>query len=178
MAELTTIARPYAKAAFLFAQESDALDQWEQMLGLVASVAEDTAMHEFLDQPGLDGATKTQAFVDVCGEQLDEKGVNFIAQMAEHKRLDALPVVFQLYHELLAQSRQTTEVELISAYDLDDAETGTLVAALKKRLGRDVTVSSRVDPSLIGGVLVRAGDTVIDGSVRGRLDRLAEQLNS
>lgn len=178
MAELTTIARPYAKAAFLFARENDALDEWEQMLGLVASVAEEPAVHEFLDQPGLDSAAKAAAFVEVCGDQLNEQGAHFIAQLAEHKRLAALPIVFELYHQLLAQARQTTEVELVSAYELADAETDKLVAALKKRLGRDVIVSSRVDASLIGGVLVRAGDTVIDGSVRGRLNRLAEQLNS
>lgn len=178
MAELTTIARPYAKAAFLFAQEHDVLEQWEQMLGLAASVSEDPVVHEFLDRPELDGATKTRAFVDICGEQLDEAGANFIAQLSERKRLQILPAIFELFHELLAQSRQITEVELVSAFDLDDAETEKLVAALKKRLGREVTVSKRVNPSLIGGVLVRAGDTVIDGSVRGRLNRLAEQLNS
>lgn len=178
MAELTTIARPYAKAAFLFAQENNALEQWEQMLGLAASVSEDPVMHQFLDQPGLDSAAKTEAFVEVCGEQLDQQGANFIAQLAERKRLSMLPTIFELFHQLLAQSRQVTEVELVSAFELDDAETQTLVDAMKKRLGRDVTVSSRVDASLIGGVLIRAGDTVIDGSVRGRLVRLAEQLNS
>ena len=81
-------------------------------------------------------------------------------------------------HELLAEQQQFTDVEMISAFELDDAATDKLVAALKKRLGTEVNVTTSVDQSLIGGVLVRAGDTVIDGSVRGRLNRLAEQLNS
>lgn len=89
-----------------------------------------------------------------------------------------MPIILQLFHELLAQEQRFTDVELISAFDLDDAATEKLVTALKKRLGTDVNVTTSVDQSLIGGVLVRAGDTVIDGSVRGRLNRLAEQLNS
>ncbi len=169
MAELTTIARPYAKAAFVFAKEHDALEQWEKMLGLAAAV---------LDQPELDDATKVSAFAEVCGDELDESARNFVAQLTQNKRLPLLPIILQLFHELLAEQQQFTDVEMISAFELDDAATDKLVAALKKRLGTEVNVTTSVDQSLIGGVLVRAGDTVIDGSVRGRLNRLAEQLNS
>lgn len=178
MAELTTVARPYAKAAFLFAQENNALAHWEKMLGLVATVARDPAMNAYLDQPELDSAAKARAFAEVCGDELDEHGVNFITQCAEHKRLDALPEIYQLFHELLAVVEKTADVELISAFPLSDQEMETLAAALKKRLDSNVNINSRVDSSLIGGVVIRAGDTVIDGSVRGRLARLAEQLNT
>ena len=89
-----------------------------------------------------------------------------------------MPVILELFHALLAAEQQFTDVELVSAFEMDDAVAEKLVAALKKRLGTDVNVTTSVDQSLIGGVLVRAGDTVIDGSVRGRLNRLAEQLNS
>lgn len=178
MAELTTIARPYAKAAFVFAKEHDALEQWEKMLGLAAAVAGDASMRAYLDQPELDDATKVSAFAEVCGDELDESGCNFVAQLAQNKRLPLLPIILQLFHELLAEQQQFTDVEMISAFELDDAATDKLVAALKKRLGTEVNVTTSVDQSLIGGVLVRAGDTVIDGSVRGRLNRLAEQLNS
>ena len=178
MAELTTIARPYAKAAFVFAKEHDALEQWEKMLGLAAAVAGDASMRAYLDQPELDDAAKVSAFAEVCGDELDESGCNFVAQLAQNKRLPLLPIILQLFHELLAEQQQFTDVEMISAFELDDAATDKLVAALKKRLGTEVNVTTSVDQSLIGGVLVRAGDTVIDGSVRGRLNRLAEQLNS
>ncbi|KZY29046.1 F0F1 ATP synthase subunit delta [Alcanivorax sp. HI0083] len=178
MAELTTIARPYAKAAFVFAKEHDALEQWEKMLGLAAAVAGDASMRAYLDQPELDDATKVSAFAEVCGDELDESARNFVAQLTQNKRLPLLPIILQLFHELLAEQQQFTDVEMISAFELDDAATDKLVAALKKRLGTEVNVTTSVDQSLIGGVLVRAGDTVIDGSVRGRLNRLAEQLNS
>ena len=178
MAELTTIARPYAKAAFVFAKEHDALEQWEKMLGLAAAVAGDASMRAYLDQPELDDATKVSAFAEVCGDELDESGRNFVAQLTQNKRLPLLPIILQLFHELLAEQQQFTDVEMISAFELDDAATDKLVAALKKRLGTEVNVTTSVDQSLIGGVLVRAGDTIIDGSVRGRLNRLAEQLNS
>ncbi len=178
MAELTTIARPYAKAAFVFAKEHDALEQWEKMLGLAAAVAGDASMRAYHDQPELDDATKVSAFAEVCGDELDESARNFVAQLTQNKRLPLLPIILQLFHELLAEQQQFTDVEMISAFELDDAATDKLVAALKKRLGTEVNVTTSVDQSLIGGVLVRAGDTVIDGSVRGRLNRLAEQLNS
>lgn len=178
MAELTTIARPYAKAAFVFAKEQGALDKWEKMLGLAAAVAGDASMRAYLDQPELDDAAKVSAFAEVCGDELDESGRNFIAQLAHNKRLPLLPVILELFHALLAAEQQFTDVELVSAFEMDDAVAEKLVAALKKRLGTDVNVTTSVDQSLIRGVLVRAGDTVIDGSVRGRLNRLAEQLNS
>ena len=178
MAELTTIARPYAKAAFVFAKEQGALDKWEKMLGLAAAVAGDASMRAYLDQPELDDAAKVSAFAEVCGDELDESGRNFIAQLAHNKRLPLLPVILELFHARLAAEQQFTDVELVSAFEMDDAVAEKLVAALKKRLGTDVNVTTSVDQSLIGGVLVRAGDTVIDGSVRGRLNRLAEQLNS
>lgn len=178
MAELTTIARPYAKAAFLFAQESNALEQWEKMLGLAAAVASDASMRAYLDQPELDYAVKANAIAEVCGDELDGNVRNFISQLASNKRLALLPTILELFHELLAAQQQVTDVELVSALELDDAAVEKLVAAMKKRLGQDVNVSTSVDQGLIGGVIIRAGDTVIDGSVRGRLNRLAEQLNS
>ncbi|HIK75016.1 MAG TPA: F0F1 ATP synthase subunit delta, partial [Alcanivorax sp.] len=174
----TTIARPYAKAAFLFAKEQNGLAEWEQMLGLAAAVAQDATMRAYLDQPELDSETQAKAIADVCGDELNESARNFIAQLADNKRLALLPTIFMLFHELLAEDQRIIDVELIAPFELEDAETDSLVAALKKRLGQDVQVSTSVDESLIGGVLVRAGDTVIDGSVRGRLNRLAEQLNS
>lgn len=179
MAELTTIARPYAKAAFRFAQEQNAFAQWETMLGLAAAVADDPAMRSFLRQPSLGGKQKADAFIDVCGEDvLDESGRNFVALLADNGRLALVPVIFTLFHALVAEQQAIVDAEIVSAHELDAADVERLVAALKKRLGREVRATSTVDASLQGGVVIRAGDTVIDGSVRGRLARLAEQMNS
>lgn len=178
MAELTTIARPYAKAAFLFAKERNALGEWEKMLGLAAAVARDATVRTYLDQPGLDSSKQIAVFEEVCGDELDENVRNFLAQMASNKRLTLLPIVVALFHDFLATDQRIMDVELISAYPLEDAETDKLASVLKEHLGQEVQVSTSVDEALIAGVLVRAGDTVIDGSVRGRLTRLAEQLNS
>ena len=178
MAELTTIARPYAKAAFLFASENNALDKWEDSLALLAALVDEPQMAAALGNPRLTDAEKATALAEVCGDQLDDGVKNLVAQLAQNKRLGLLPTIHALYHALMAEQQKFADVEVLSAFELDDAETDKLVAALKKRLGVEVRVRKAVDQSLIGGVLVRAGDTVIDSSVRGRLQKLAEQLNS
>jgi F-type H+-transporting ATPase subunit delta len=179
MAELTTIARPYAKAAFQFAREANALEQWEKMLGVAAAVAEEPSVRAFLAKPELPSTRKAEIFADICGaEVLDEQGRNFVSLLAQNNRLSVLPLVFQLFHELVAEQEAFVDAQIISAHELEAAEVERLVELLKKRLGREIRATSAVDESLIGGVVIRAGDTVIDGSVRGRLARLTEQLNS
>lgn len=178
MAELTTLARPYAKAAFLHAQEQNALDQWEAMLGLAAAVVRDPAMQAALDDPARRAEQRAELLNEVCGDELDEGARHFIHQLAQNKRLSLLPVIARLFHDLLAAQKRFQDVEVLSAFELESGEAEKLAEALKRRLGLDVNVSTAVDDALIGGVVVRAGDTVIDGSVRGRLNRLAERLNS
>lgn len=178
MAELTTIARPYAKAAFLHAQETGALEKWESMLQLAAAVVRDGAMRAALEAPQRGAGERARLMIEVCGEELDEGAQNFIHQLSQNKRLSLLPVIAQLFHRLMAAQQRFQDVEVTSAFELEDGETQKLSDSLKQRLGMEVNVSTSVDDSLIGGVLVRAGDTVIDGSVRGRLNRLAERLNS
>ena len=178
MAELTTIARPYAKAAFMFASEANALEQWEKMLAVAAAVTEEPTVRALLSRPELALSRKSEIFADLCGDVLDEHGRNFISLLAQHDRLSVLPLVFQLFHELVAEQEAFVDAQIISAHELDAAEVERIVDALKKRLGREIRATSAVDESLIGGVVIRAGDTVIDGSVRGRLARLTEQLNS
>jgi len=178
MAELSTIARPYAKAVFQYARENAALAEWERMLAVAAAVAEDPRMSQWLSQPQIDNTAKAAAFAEVCGDVLDESARNLLVQLAENKRLGLLPAIFALFHELYAEQQQVLDAEFTSAHDLQEAEIQKLVEVLKKRFGREVRATTSVDPTLIGGVLVRVGDTVIDGTVRGRLGRLAEQLNS
>ena len=182
MAELTTIARPYAKAAFMFAREANALEQWEKTLAVAAVVAGEAAMADFLAKPELSSSQKVEIFSDTCAEvlkaPLDEHGKNLISLLAQNDRLSVLPLVYQLFHELVAEAQSFVDARIFSAHELEAGEVERLVESLRKRLGREIRATSVIDESLIGGVIIRAGDTVIDGSVRGRLARLADQMKS
>ena len=178
MAELTTLARPYARAAFLLATEQDALEPWEQVLSLAAAAVEEPRVRELLERPELGSEEKVRALVNLCGDACGKVQEAFLGEMARMKRLALLGEVARQFHRLVAEHRKFADVELVSAFELKDEQTRELAEALQRRLGMEVKLSSRVDPSLVGGVIVQAGDTVIDGSLRGRLKRLSEQLNS
>lgn len=178
MAELTTIARPYAKAAFQFAEEAGALTQWSAMLGFAAKVAADETVAQLLANPKIAAEQKAEYFLQLCSDQLNPAGRNFIALLARNKRLQALPAIAELFEELKSQREQSVDVEIVSAFALTPDQASKLVAPLKKRLGREVNVTTSVDATILGGAIIKAGDLVIDGSVKGKLARLAETLNS
>jgi len=177
MSELTTVARPYAKAAFDFALEAKAVDSWLAQLTFAAEVAKDDTIIGYLTG----GASVEQAqtlFINVCGEQIDEKGQNFIKVLAENERLLVLPQVLEQYAALKAEYEQEVTVDVTSAVKLKVAQTKTLSAALEKRLARKVKLNCIVDKSIVSGLIIQAGDMVIDGSVQGKLSRLATTLQS
>ena len=177
MAETSTVARPYAKAAFEFAQAQGALDAWSGMLASAAQVANNDAMlADVLGNPRLSSVEKTDLFVDVCGEALDEEGRNFLQTLGRRNRLAALPAIAEQFELLKAQQEKRMDVTIVSAYPLDAKQEDTLASALAKRLNREITITTQVDSALLGGVILRAGDTVIDGSGRGRLARLRDAL--
>jgi F-type H+-transporting ATPase subunit delta len=178
MAELTTLARPYAKAAFEYAREHDALGQWSQELALAAAVSADARLARQLASPSQTAAEQVALLVRVCDEQLSAPLRNFLAVLADNKRLALLPQIAVLFEAMRAAHERAVEVELVSAYELDEAVTQRLRQALEKKLERSVKLRSTTDASLLGGVLIRAGDLVIDGSVRGRLNKLAAAMNS
>lgn len=178
MAELTTLARPYAKAAFEYADNQNALQGWSEMLALAAVVSVDSIIQKLLSAPSYTAQQKADAFTEVCGEHLDANAKNLISILAENKRLGLLPFVAELYEGLKAQRERSVDVEVKSAFELPGDLQDKLANALRAKLNRDVNLTSSVDKSLLGGVLIRAGDTVIDGSVRGRLAKLAEAMNS
>lgn len=175
MSELTTVARPYAKAAFDFALEQSQLDKWQAMLEFSAVVAEHEEVAEFINS-SLSSAKIAEAFIAICADQLDQYGQNFIRIMAENKRLTALPSVLKAFLELRAAHESTKEVEVISATELSKAQKTKIATAMEKRLDCKVRIVSRVDSSLLAGVIIRYDDTVIDGSSRGQLNRLATEL--
>jgi len=178
MAELTTVARPYAKAAFQFAEEKGQLAEWSTMLSFTAAVVEDSVVAGILDDPKLTTDQQLEMFTQICADQLDEGGKNFVALLAGNKRLFALSAISELYEKLKAEKEQSVDVKIISAFDVTADQVTNLGNALKKRLDRQVNIESEVDRSLIGGLIIRAGDIVIDGSVRGKLAKLAETMSA
>ena len=177
MAELSTLARPYAKAAFEFARDNSALAQWSDMLVTAGQIAQQAKVAELLASPSLTSGQMADTFCGLCGDELTAQAVNFIGALAKNKRLLLLPQISEQFQALKAQQEQTVEVDVTSAFELSEAEEAQLAQAFSTKLSRDVKLSSTVDASLIGGVVVRAGDTVIDGSVRSKLAQLADVVS-
>ena len=177
MSELTTVARPYAKAAFEFAVEAKAIDTWHSMLVFAAEVSKNETMTTYLS--GSVSVEQAQdIFLKVCDDQIDSKGQNFIKVMAENGRLLALPEVAVQFGELKAEYEKEVTVDVTSAVELSAAQEATIGAALEKRLDRKVKLNCKVDASVVSGLVIKAGDMVIDGSVQGKLNRLATTLQS
>lgn len=176
MAQLTTMARPYARAAFETATQGGELKAWSSMLSLLGSLMLNRKVAEYLAAPSRNTGEKTQMLIDLCGSELDAKGQNFVLVLAANKRLALLPEISSIFEELKAEHEKTVDVEVISAFAMDAAAESKLATALKQRLQRDVKLNTRIDRSLIGGLIVRTGDLVIDGSVRGKLNKLSESI--
>jgi len=177
MSELTTVARPYAKAAFDFAVETKAIDSWLTQLTFAAEVAKDETIKGYLSG----GASVEQSqtlFLNVCGDQVNSQGQNFLKVMAENERLLVLPLVLEHFLALKAEFDQEISVDVTSAVEITAEQKTTLSAALEKRLARKVKLNCNIDANIVSGLIVKAGDTVIDGSVQGKLSRLATTLQS
>lgn len=176
MAELATIARPYARAAFEHAQSAGKLSQWTDALAAAAATVNEPAVDKLLNHPRVTPSQLVELIADVAGGRLDNDSRNFIATLAENGRLGLLPQIAAMYEALRAEAESRAEVAVISAAPLDATQQQRLAGALKKRLQREVHLQCSVDPSLVGGAIVRCGDLVIDGSVKVRLARLADTV--
>jgi F-type H+-transporting ATPase subunit delta len=177
MSDTTTQARPYARAVFKLAQEQGDLKGWSGRLGLMALVAADPTMLALVQSPRVNAAQLAELFAGICGKELGGEGQNLVRLLADNDRLAALPEIAALYEIDRAEAEGTVEAELVSAQPVDEAQQNKIRDALKARLNREVSLTSRIDPELLGGAVIRAGDMVIDGSVRGRLNKLAGILN-
>ena len=177
MAELTTLARPYAKAAFERAREGDALAGWSEMLALAAAVIADERVAERVAGNPLVDAEDAAGFVlDVGGDRFTEEFANLIRLMADNRRLILLPEVSRQFARYRAEAERTLDVEVTTAVDAPEGFADQLAEALKKRYERDVNVTLKRDETLLGGAVVRAGDTVIDGSLKGKLSALVSEI--
>ena len=176
MAELTTIARPYAEAAFRIAREENALPVWSQMLRFLSDVTADPQAAAALDNPKLTAADKTALLLSIGGERLDATGRNFVRVLVEADRVAVLPQIRTLFETLKNNADGVAKARIDSAFPLSDGETAELKAALEKRFGRKIEATVNVDPALGGGARITVGDTVIDGTIEAQLAAMATQL--
>jgi F-type H+-transporting ATPase subunit delta len=176
MAELTTIARPYAEAAFRLAQQQGALPQWSQMLGLVSQVAADPQMAAALDNPKLTAADKEALLLKVCGERLDNYGRNFVRVLVDADRIGVLPQIAALFDGLRDDAEGVARARIDTAFPLTDSELADIRAGLERHFGKKIEATVSVDPELIGGARITVGDTVIDGTVQAKLAAMESRL--
>jgi F-type H+-transporting ATPase subunit delta len=173
MTQALTLARPYARAAFAIARDAAGFAPWSQALGFAARIAADPQVAALLGNPKL---TDTDAVALLSPDGADGSFSRFLALLADNRRLTLLPEIAGLYEDLRADAERVVKATVTSAAALPTAELDSIRAALMKRFGRDVAIETAVDESLIGGAVIDAGDVVIDGSLRGKLDRLQSAL--
>lgn len=176
MAELTTLARPYAKAAFEFADSANALDTWSKALQSLSAVITDEKVSIALSNPLATTEQHAQTVIDLMGEELDAKAQNFVCNIAANKRLELLTEISELFDLMKANREQILDVKIQSAFDMTEEQKNKLADALGKNLKRNVSLEVETENSLIGGALIHAGDTLIDGSVKGRLAKLTDAI--
>jgi F-type H+-transporting ATPase subunit delta len=178
MAELTTLARPYAEAVARLAKAGKSWSTWSDMLGLLATVASDEQIRALAEHPNVTQEQLTGVLLAVCGDKLTAEGINLVRLLVENDRLAALPEIVRLFEEMKAAEEGVLEARIVSAFELSPAQLAALVARLEARFGHKVTATQEVDPALIGGVVIHVGDEVLDASVRGKLAELATTLTA
>ena len=178
MAELETVARPYAEAAYKLATEQNALPVWGEMIHYAAAVMADPDMQSAIDNPKFGTAEKETLFLSVCGDKLNLSGRNFVKVLIETDRIALLPQIEAMFTKLKNASEGVAKAEIVSAIALTDTQVSELKVVLEKRFGKRVETTVVIDPSLIGGARIVVGDQVVDGSIAGKLAAMATQLKS
>lgn len=182
MADRTTIARPYARAAFDEARADKRLGPWLDALNTGAAVVQDERVQNLLGDPNVTPAQLAQLVIDIAIAEFEQHGVtpvkNFVQTLAENRRLSYLPEIAAIFAELKDAEEGIVDVTVTSAAPLDHQQQLSLSEALARKLKRQVRLHCETDKGLIGGAVLRAGDLVIDGSLRTRLDRIATELTA
>jgi F-type H+-transporting ATPase subunit delta len=178
MAEATTVARPYAEAAFAVAREQGAMEAWARMLDLAAGIVRDPRVAQALDNPRLGPAEKESLLLSIAGDNLTPDGRSFLRVLVEAGRIGLLPDIAALFETLKDRAEGAAKAEIETAFELTDAQLTELKSTLEKRFGKRIEATVRLNPALLGGARVTVGDTVIDASVQGKLAAMATQLRA
>jgi len=178
MAELTTIARPYAEAAFALAREQNALPVWSEMLKLASAVVGDARVAEALDNPRLDAGAKESLILSICGDRLNAEGRNFVKLLVEGDRIAVLPFIQAQFETLKDEADGVAKALIETALPLSDADLNELTTALARKFGKKVEATVEVKPELIGGARITIGDNVIDATIAEQLRAMAVQLRA
>ena len=174
--EASTIARPYAEAVFERAKETGSLDQWSEMLAFLAAIMQDDTLRTLVDNPNMTDAQVTALVLDIVADKVSDEAGNLIRLLVENDRLGIVSSIAEQFEALKSREQGRLDVLVTTAFPLTDMQSAAIADALKAKLGRDIDITSVEDPELIGGMHIRAGDLVIDGSVQGQLKQLANEL--
>ena len=178
MAEQSSLARPYAKAIFELAKESEDFSAWSDQLTVLGMISADPDMAELVQNPAVSNAQLIELVLDVAGDRLDAQAQNLVKLLVRNDRLMVVPEINEQYMILRDEAQQVIEAQLITASEVDEAQKQRIESALSERLGKKIKLETLVDESLIGGAVVRAGDWVVDGSVKAQLQDLVSAIGS
>jgi len=177
MSSLTTLARPYAKAAFELAMSDSKLAGWDDMLTAVTTVTADAGMAGWLQSPHSTASKAVEIIVEAMGGDVNPRFQGYLGVLADNDRLSLCSEISRLFRQLRQAAEKRLEVRVVSATPLQDSQAERMQSALAKRFDCEITLSNDVDPEVLGGAIIYAGDQVIDGSIMGRLKRLETSLN-
>ena len=177
MADNATIARPYAKAVFDYAQESNSFDEWTTVLDQLAVISSDESFSALVNDPRVEDSKITELLIDLSKDVLPAGGTNFITLLVQNERLDSLQDVQQQYADLVANAKAIVTADVTTAIALSEDQKSSLIQALEQRLGQKVVLEETVDAGLIGGAIIKTGDLVIDGTAKGRIEKLTSTLS-
>ena len=176
MAEIATLARPYANALFDLARDDSALNEWSNMLSVLLGVVEQEKVEIFLEAPENSAKEKALRLSELCGEEIDDRARKLLLARAEHDRLILLSEISRQFESLKAEAERLLAVRIQSARELSQNQIESFSGALKRRYGKEISLEIHVNKDLIGGAVITAGDMVIDGSIRGKLNKLRDSL--
>ena len=178
MSDDVTAARPYAKAIFQLAKNGSNFDVWSERLKFLSAVVADKNVSQTLEQPNSTAVERASMIEKIAGDRLDPESVNMVRLLAENGRLSSMGSISSLYDDYRAQDEGTLEAEVISAIELDDNYRAKLAESLERKFNKKIHIVNTIDESLIAGAIIRAGDVVIDGSVKGKLSQLGSNLSA
>lgn len=178
MSELSSLARPYARAIFELARDAGDYSSWSDQLELLGAIADDEAMRNLIGSPTVSEQQLSEIVLGVAGEHLSEQGQNLARLLVHNDRLSAMAEIREQFQAMRDEAEQVIEARLITASEVDEAQKQSIENALSKRLGKQIKLDTEVDESLIGGAVVRAGDWVVDGSVKAQLQDLVHAIGS